>query len=105
MSELMTLQELKLHLAKQSTIYTKGIKNRQYRRAISELREMGIIFIPVADFTYRKIEECTTEQKDKYINQELAKWKTTYFNTLLPIKNHMNDQQLSELHNGGLFNE
>jgi hypothetical protein len=93
----------KLELSKNDTICTDNDRNRVYRRAISELRREGIIYIPVDKRFYKRIELCTKEEQDKYIRKQLSSWKTQYFNSIVPIKNYMTDEHLKILHEGGLF--
>lgn len=89
----------------QIKLIENGNENRFQRKAISELRKEGVVFIPVAPFVYRRIELCNEEERNSYINSQIASAKTNYRNTILPIRHYMSAEQLRELHNGGLFNE
>ena len=77
-------------------------RNRGQRKMLSDLRKEGIIFIPIGNFTYKRIEKCDREQIDKYINTQIASMNSQYFSTIKPIKDYMTDEQLKRLHFGGL---
>jgi len=87
------------------TLINDSDRNRYQRRAISELRKEGIVFVPIGNFVYKRIELCTREQKDKFINTHTASLRTQYLNTLKPLKDHMTKEQLDYIHNGGLFKD
>lgn len=93
----------KIRELEQIKIIENGNENRFQRKAISELRKEGIVFIPIAPFVYRRIELCNGDQRDDYINSQIASVHTNFFNTILPIKKYMSAEQLKELHGGGLF--
>lgn len=84
---------------------SNGPYYRQMRKAISELRAEGVIFIPVGDYLYRSVSHCTTEQIVNFAKERDASLKTEYFNTLHSVKKYLNKEQLDQLHFGGLFNE
>ena len=89
----------------QIKLIENGNDNRFQRKAISELRKEGIVFIPIGRFIYKRIELCNEEERNSYIDSQIASAKTNYHNTILPIRRFMTDEQLKQLHNGGLFNE
>ena len=89
----------------QIKLIENGNDNRFQRKAISELRKEGIVFIPIGSFIYKRIELCNEDERNDYINSQIASAKTNYYNTILPIRRFMNDEQLKQLHGGGLFNE
>ena len=95
----------KIREFEQIKIIENGNENRFQRKAISELRKEGIVFIPIAPFVYRRIELCNGDQRDDYINSQIASVHTNFFNTILPIKKYMSAEQLKELHGGGLFEQ
>lgn len=76
--------------------------DRQIRNSISKLRKQGIVFISVKSdkYGYRKyvrFEQATDEQRKEYAAVETKKWKTTYFNLIVPVGKGMIDNQLHEL--------
>ena len=82
-----------------------GVNERFVRRVISDLRANKTnpaVFIPIykkgQSGVYRRIENCTQEQIDRYIATQSASIKSHYFNTLKPLKNHMTDEHLAMLH-------
>mgnify|MGYP001182221449 FL=1 len=79
--------------------------NRPLRKAMSDLTEEGIIFIPIGDKVYRRIELCTSDQVERYYRMQLSHLQTQYFNRIKPLEKHMRKELLDELHEGGLFNE
>ena len=81
-----------------------GEDNRLLRKAMSDLTEEGIIFIPIGDKVYRRIELCTSDQVEKYYRTQLSHLRTQYFNRIKPLEKHMRKELLDELHEGGLFN-
>lgn len=81
-----------------------GEDNRLLRKAMSDLTDEGIIFIPIGNKVYRRIELCDNEQIEKYYRSQLAHLKTQYFKRLKPLNDHMRKEFLEEIHEGGLFN-
>lgn len=76
--------------------------DRQIRSIISNLRKQGIIFISVKSQypgyrKYVRFENATDAEKKSYAANNLKKWKTLYFNTILPIKSEIHDTKLVEL--------
>lgn len=84
------------------TLIPNGDRNRNQRRVLAELREQGIVFIPVGEYRYKRIEKCKREEVDKYINERIASLRSQYFRSLKPVKDYMTEKQLKELHLGGL---
>lgn len=82
-----------------------GKDNRLLRKAMSDLTEEGIIFIPIGDKVYRRIELCDNDQVERYYRMQLSHLRTQYFNRIKPLEKHMRKELLDELHEGGLFNE
>ena len=77
-------------------------EDRQIRNAISRLRKKGTIFISVKSVgkgfrKYIRFENATDEQKNIYINKRMKAWKTTYFNTIVPIQAELKDDRLFAL--------
>ncbi len=96
----------KLKRLNQITLSDDANINRMQRMKISELRKEGEhIFLSVGRRHYKRIELCTREQKDKYINGRLSSMNTQYFNSVKPIERFMTKEQLDFIHNGGLFSE
>ena len=80
--------------------------NRTLRKAMSELaNNEGIIFVPIGDKVYRRIELCASDQVERYYRMQLSHLRTQYFNRIKPLEKHMRKELLDELHEGGLFNE
>lgn len=96
------INEIRKELLSTELVNTKGDHNRVYRDVISDLRKEEVIFIPIGNYIYQRIEKCTNKQINNFINTTIASWNTQYFNSIVPIIPYMNDKQLSELHNGGL---
>lgn len=76
---------------------------RAVRKALSELSKEGIIFIPIAPRTYRKIELCTDKQIEDYYLTQLSSMNTQYFQRLKPLADRIKKERLNELHQGTLF--
>ena len=77
-------------------------EERIIRKAISELRKQGIIYIPIRSMyqgfrKYIKFEDATKEQKQSYAKSQLKAWQTQYFNTIVPIKPEIKDERLLAL--------
>ena len=85
------------------TICTDNANNRSYRDAISRLSKQGIIYIPIGNYRYKRIEQCTDEQVERHFKQQLSAIRTQYFNKIRPLKNYIDDKLWNELHEGGLF--
>ena len=77
--------------------------DRPARRKISELSKEGIIFIPIATRTYRRIELCTEEEIEAYYFTQLKSMNTQYFQRLKPLTDYIKKERLNELHQGTLF--
>ena len=77
-------------------------EDRQIRNAISRLRKQGTIFISVKSKykgfrKYIRFENATDEQKKVYVDERIKAWKTTYFNTIVPIQAELKDDRLFAL--------
>lgn len=70
---------------------------RRIRQAISELRKEGLILIPLSSHYYISTDRCSREDVEIFAEQQLAAWKTQYFNTILPLKKYLKDDGLVEL--------
>lgn len=68
-------------------------EERQIRKAISELRKEGIIFLPIKH-EYWRIDSLTEDKVEEYARAQVAHLQTQYFNTLLPIKRYIKDDRL-----------
>lgn len=80
--------------------------NRPLRKAMSDLAsDEGIVFVPIGDKVYRRIELCSSDQIERYYRMQLSHLRTQYFNRIKPLEKHMRKELLEELHEGGLFNE
>lgn len=99
----MTLNDLKNYLTQVDEVDLGNEDNRLMRKAMSELKRKGIIFVSVGNRKYKRIENCTTEEKDSYINKQVAHLRTQYFNNIVPIKNHLNQEQRDALYEITLF--
>lgn len=77
--------------------------DRHARKLISELSQEGIILIPVATRTYRRIELCTEEEIEAYYFTQLKSMNTQYFQRLKPLTDYIKKERLNELHQGTLF--
>ena len=84
--------------------FTNG-DNRAIRKAMSELRAEGIIFVPIGDWIYKRTENCTNEEKEAFYRKQLSHLNTQYFQTVKPIQNHLRKDFLEEVHEGSLFSE
>ena len=93
---------LKDHLSNQEQIeFTRD--ERFVRKMISELSKEGIIFVPIATRTYRRIDLCTEEQIEAYYYTQLKSMNTQYFQRLKPLVNYIKKERLNALHEGTLF--
>ena len=77
-------------------------EERVIRKAISELRKQGIIYIPIRSMyqgfrKYIKFEDATEEQKQSYAKSRARSLYTQYVNTLLPVKSAIKDERLLAL--------
>jgi len=71
---------------------------RMFRKAISELRKDGEIYIPsYKDGNYYHTSILTDEQIEQFAIAQVHHWKTQYFNTILPIKKFIKEETLREL--------
>lgn len=68
-------------------------EERQIRKAVSELRKEGIIFLPIKH-EYWRIDYVTSDKIEEYAQTQIAHLQTQYFNTLLPIKRYIKDEAL-----------
>lgn len=92
-----SLYDIQMLIADKKDISTQGLDNeRQVRKYISQLRLQGTIYIPVLPRVYRHIENCSKEQIEHFVNQQLAHMKKQYFHTLKPLKNALQDVRLKE---------
>lgn len=76
--------------------------NRQIRRAISELRKRGVIFIPVGKFVYKRLTDDLMDEAQVYIRRETKHLATQYFNTVRPMVQFIQDERHRQLY-GDLF--
>ena len=100
----MTLAEMKAELSTRTTFSTESFDNeRLVRKAVSELRKEGIIFTPIKSIVqsqkhwYAREEVTMNEQMKKYARTQIKSWKTQYFNTIVPIKHYLEEQEFKEL--------
>lgn len=93
-----------IEIIKEDVAKIWGVGERTVRHYIKDLRtdEEPCIFIPIYNSlnsgTYRQIEHCTREQIDQHINIQKAHVQSVYFDTLLPLKKYMTQQQQNELY-------
>ena len=79
---------------------------RYIREQLSQQRKLGNIYIPVGQYVYRRIELCAAEQVESYIRSQVAHLRTQYFNTLKPLRNYAQSEQVAELYGKlGVFDE
>lgn len=72
---------------------------RIIRKAISELRKEGIIFIPVERYLYADIAR-NPQLKEKavaFAQAQKKAWLTQYFNTVKPLKDYLTEEDLKEM--------
>lgn len=84
-------------------IYTNGSyakDARQIRRAISELRKVGVIFIPTGKHYYTKMNpELASDREliENFVRTQTSHLATQYFNTVKPLKDYSKDGMLLEM--------
>lgn len=74
--------------------------NRQIRRAMSELRKSGVIFLPIGNYQYKRID--SEMDVEAYLRRETKHLATQYFNTVKPLTDYIKDDHKRELF-GDLF--
>ena len=72
---------------------------RIIRKAISELRKEGIIFIPVERYLYADIARNPQlrEKAVAFAQAQKKAWLTQYFNTVKPLKDYLTEEDLKEM--------
>lgn len=77
-------------------IYTSDYPNaRSVREVLSELRKDGYIFIKsdIGKGVYVAIEKASKSEIAKYAHAQIRHFKTHYFNTVLPMKQYVEEQE------------
>lgn len=66
---------------------------RTAREAIRKLKKQGVVFIAVHEGkgTYERIESADKKKVEKYMRSEARRWKSHYFDNLLPLKGKTQD--------------
>lgn len=96
----MKLKPIYPGLASQTHINTADYPNeRTIRQRLSQLRKVGIIFIPSKQGKgiYVRIDQAQPEEIEQYAQAQSRHFKTQYFNTMLPMKKYLSDQKRKEL--------
>ena len=100
----MTLVEMKAELSTRTTFSTESFDNeRLVRKAVSELRKEGIIFIPVKSIVqsqkhwYIRDFVATHEQVEAFYQSQVNHLKSQYHNTVRPLSKHIRDERLTKL--------
>ena len=95
----MNLEELKTAITDFAYVEKTDfpVNERMIRRAISELRKEGTLYLPVHnDGAYYHIDMCSDEQIEAFAESQLSAWMTQYFNTILPIKKYIKEEKLKQ---------
>ena len=93
------IKQLKEELRDQRFITKNSYTNeRAVRRAISELRKEGVIFIPTDETgVYVRIDYATSDLVSRYLHSQIESVKTQLKNTMLPLREYVKDQKLEKL--------
>lgn len=89
-----TKKELKKYFRTLGIIYTADyVSERLVRKAISELRKEGMIFIPsdIGKGVYVEVSHASETEIKKYTHSQIRHFETQYFNTMLPMKRFVKD--------------
>ena len=85
----MTILEIMERIKDQKVVVTSDYPHeRVVRDAIRKLKKQGIVFIAVhkGKGTYERIEIADKKKVEKYMRSETKRWKSHYFDNLLPLK-------------------
>lgn len=92
--------ELKAHVKKLNIIKTSDYPSeRVIRQILSQLRKEGIIYVPskLGRGVYVRIDHASQIEIEAYAHSQVKHFKTQYFNTMLPMKQYIQDQKLQAL--------
>jgi hypothetical protein len=92
--------EIKEYISTLQIVYTADYPHeRTVRNIISELRKEGLIFIPssLGKGIYITIENASETEVVNFYNSQEKHFKTQYFNTMLPIKNWIKQNNNAKL--------
>lgn len=73
---------------------------RQVRQAISELRKDGVIYVPLGNNRYGKLNPEVAKDREMieaFVRTQVAHLATQYFNTVKPLKNYVSDAKLKTM--------
>ena len=90
----MTILEIMERIKDQKVVVTSDYPHeRVVRDAIRKLKKQGIVFIAVhkGKGTYERIEIADKNKVQKYMQSESKRWKSHYFDNLLPLKGKTQD--------------
>lgn len=71
-------------------------QERLVRSVLSQLRKEGVLFIPSekGKGIYIRIDHANRSEIETYAKAQARHFKTQYFNTMLPMKNYVEDLKL-----------
>jgi DNA-binding transcriptional regulator YhcF (GntR family) len=94
----MTVTAWKEVLRKNTWVSTDGNKDeRAIRKAISELRKEGIIYIPAGTYKYLRVEAGMTKEVEQFVAKQIKHLATQYFNTVKPLRDYVSDEKLIDM--------
>lgn len=100
----MKLQTLKEYLRNETVktliVLPTDENYRQVRQAMSELRKEGVIYVPVGNNRYQKLNPDVSKEREQieaFVRTQVAHLATQYFNTVKPLKNYVSDAKLKNM--------
>lgn len=96
----MTILEMMDELRSVQKVSTSDYpQERVVRDAIRKLKKQGIVFIAVhkGKGTYERIEIADKKKVEKYMRSETKRWKSHYFDNLLPLKGKTQDLTFEQM--------
>lgn len=93
----MDTSHLKNEIREQVLVNTADYPNeRNIRSILSQLRKEGVLFIPSekGKGIYIRIDQANRSEIESYAKAQARHFKTQYFNTMLPMKQYVDDLKL-----------
>lgn len=95
----MIKEEWKVVLRDRLRVDTTGRKDeRAIRKAISELRKEGIIFIPNGEHYYMNADKVNINFAKDFAKAQKKAWLTQYVNTIKPLEKYLDEEDKKELY-------
>ena len=96
----MTILEIMNRIRNEDKVCTLDFpQERTVREAMKHLKKQGIVFIAVhkGKGTYERIEIADKHKVEKYMHSEAKRWKSHYFDNLLPLKGKTQDIRFEKM--------